>query len=233
MSEAARPTNRSSEEMEMRALIVPEMRRRWPDARIIHELPTRYSTNRIDLAAVTETRIVTVEIKSSRDVLTRLEKQLMAFHSVSSLMVVALAPAWLDDAVHAAQIAGLVRKTGYSFTETWKVCVATGSIENDGWSRGTRQPWAAHMLDMLHVTELHCVGGIHGIGVGPRAVHKHLVTRLADALTGRQVTRSVCAALRARRGFAAGTDDPIISDQIMSQRLAMGIVPALALAQVA
>ena len=33
---------------------------------------TVYSSNRIDLAAVTETEIVSVEIKSSRDVLDRL-----------------------------------------------------------------------------------------------------------------------------------------------------------------
>ena len=62
-------TNRSSEELAMRDLVVPELRRRWPTARIIHELPTRYSSNRIDLAAVTESAIIGVEIKSSRDVI--------------------------------------------------------------------------------------------------------------------------------------------------------------------
>ena len=50
----------------MRALIVPELRKRWPAARIVHELPLRYSTRRIDLAAITETEIISVEIKSSK-----------------------------------------------------------------------------------------------------------------------------------------------------------------------
>ena len=88
------PVNRSSEELEMRALIVPELRKRYPSARIIHELPLRYSTNRIDLAAVTEDEIVTVEIKSSRDVVDRLERQLREFAPISSRLICALAPKW-------------------------------------------------------------------------------------------------------------------------------------------
>ena len=50
----ASATLRSDEELQMRALIVPELRKRYPSGRIIHELPLRYSTSRIDLAAVTE-----------------------------------------------------------------------------------------------------------------------------------------------------------------------------------
>jgi hypothetical protein len=89
-------TNRSGEELAMRALIVPELRKRYPSARIIHELPLRYSSNRIDLAAVTETEIISVEIKSSRDSLDRLEGQLRAFQPISARIITALAPKMTD-----------------------------------------------------------------------------------------------------------------------------------------
>jgi hypothetical protein len=85
---------RSDEELAMRALVVPKLRARWPEARIIHELPLRYSKRRIDLAAVTPTEIIAVEIKSSRDVMDRLEAQIRAFLPVSQLVMVCLAPVW-------------------------------------------------------------------------------------------------------------------------------------------
>jgi hypothetical protein len=73
----------------MRDLIVPRLRAEYPGARIIHELPLRYSERRIDLAAITESEIVSVEIKSSNDVSDRLESQMRAFQPISSL-----APVW-------------------------------------------------------------------------------------------------------------------------------------------
>lgn len=214
---------RSSEELEMRALVVPELRKRYPAARIIHELPLRYSTNRIDLAAVTETEIVSVEIKSSKDVIDRLEAQLRAFVPISARMIVALAPKWNEKLAVKE-----VRKPGYvlyqqQYTEAqsvirsvsrgieiWSVDAAARTVEKteSGYHRDVR-PWLSQMLHMLHVSELKWMAERHQILVGKRSTHESLVEDLSDLLTGREIKRGVCEALRSRDAFCDGTDAPI------------------------
>lgn len=226
-------TNRSDEELAMRALIVPELRKRWPSARIIHELPLRYSSNRIDLAAVTETEIISVEIKSSRDVMDRLEAQLRAFQPISARIVAALAPCWNEKLPgirfeHSSGGIGyreqctptqeIIRKVGG--VEIWTVDAAAGAITDiDGDYRRSRKPWLAQMLDMLHVAELVAIAHQHQIAVAKRPVHLALVSDLVDLLQGREVIRSVCAALRARDAFAQGTDAPIGTVEVAPRAL--------------
>lgn len=206
----------------MRALIVPELRKRYPTARIIHELPVRYSTNRIDLAAVTESEIVTVEIKSSRDVMDRLEAQLRAFLPISSRIIAALAPCWNEklpmlEIKHDygtgyrqkyTETQEIIRRVGG--VETWTVDAAAGAVTvTDGeWHRG-RKPWLAQMLDMLHVSELVHIAARHRIVTAKRPVHLTLVSDLVDMLQGREVVAEVCRALRARDAFWEGSDPPI------------------------
>lgn len=219
---APRKQNRSSEELEMRALIVPELRKRWPGARIIHELPLRYSTNRIDLAAVTETEIVSVEIKSSRDVMDRLEAQLRAFQPISSRIIAALAPRWNKQlptletkrkgyTAHSLQYTPtqeIIRKVGG--VEIWTVDVAIGTMTvTDGGSYRSRKPWLAQMLDMLHVSELTEIANRHQITVAKRPVHLTLVADLVDLLQGREVVKAVCRALRTRNAFDKASDPPL------------------------
>lgn len=220
-----KPANRSDEEMAMRALIVPELRKRWPSARIIHELPLRYSTNRIDLAAVTPSEIVSVEIKSSRDVMDRLEAQLRAFKPISSRIIAALAPRWNE------KLPVLERKVEYGtsyalqYTETqqiiqnvhgveiWTVDAAAASIAvTEPGPYRARKPWLAQMLDMLHVAELVAIAGRHRIVVAKRPVHLTLVSDLVDMLQGREVVAAVCRALRERDAFCDGTDAPIFAE---------------------
>lgn len=223
MSEG-KPKNRSDEEMAMRALIVPELRKRYPSARIIHELPLRYSSNRIDLAAVTEWEIVSVEIKSSRDVMDRLEAQLRAFQPISSRIIAALAPRWnekLPTIRTEHPSGGIGHRRQYTPTqeiinriggvEVWTVDAASGAItEMDGDYYSKRKPWLAQMLDMLHVSELVDIANRHQIVTAKRPVHLTLVSDLVDMLQGREVVAAVCRALRARDAFCEGTDAPII-----------------------
>lgn len=216
--------NRSSEELQMRELIVPELRKRYPSARIIHELPVRYSTNRIDLAAVTETEIISVEIKSSKDVIDRLEAQLRAFQPISARIIVALAPRWNEQlpTLKTEYEGGAI---GYreQFTETQQIIRRVGGIEiwtvdaeagsvtvTDGdWHRA-RKPWLAQMLDMLHVAELIDIAHRRRVVVPMRPTHLTLVSALVDMLQGREVAADVCRALRARDAFCEGTDAPIL-----------------------
>lgn len=217
-----RKQNRSSEELEMRRLIVPELRKRWPSARIIHELPLRYSTNRIDLAAVTETEIVSVEIKSSRDVMDRLESQLRAFQPISSRIIAAVAPRWNEKLpmlekpfqggtsyqMQYTETQDIIRKVGG--VEVWTVDAGAGSIElTDGGPYRANKPWLAQMLDMLHVSELTEIAHRHQIAVAKRPVHLTLVTDLVDMLQGREVVKAVCRALRSRNAFDKASDPPL------------------------
>src|SRR3990167_6932001 len=209
----------------MRALIVPELRKRWPGSRIIHELPLRYSSNRIDLAAVLPTAIVSVEIKSSKDVAARLEAQVRAFLPVSSCVIVALAPKWNEKLPYKeikykygtgsvpqyTEAQETLRRIGASGIEAWTVCAEAGSIEVTSKAYHQSHPWPWHMLHMLHVAELVEIAGQHRIWQGKRPVHLNLVNACADLMTGREIIAAVCGALRARDAFAKESDPPALT----------------------
>lgn len=214
--------NRSSEELRMREIIVPELRKRYPTARIIHELSLRYSSNRIDLAAVTDTEIISVEIKSSKDVLTRLEAQLRAFKPISTRLIVALAPKWnerLPSLVTESKSCTsytpqftptqqILQHVGTSHMEVWTVDAAAGSIEVTDRAYRDNMPWLARMLHMLHVAELADIAARYRVWSGKRPVHLDLVRQCVDMMTGREIVGAVCRALRERDAFAHGTDEP-------------------------
>lgn len=213
---------RSSEELAMRDIIVPRLRERYPSARIIHELPLRYSSNRIDLAAVTETEIVSIEIKSSKDVADRLEAQLRAFAPISSRTIVALAPKWNEElpslkkpirggicySPQHTEAQGVIHRVG-GCLDVWTVSAEAGTIEVTQESYRTQRPWSYQLLHMLHVQELVCIAGRHRCWQGKRPVHLDLVNACNDLMTAREVTAAVCAALRERSAFAAASDPPV------------------------
>ncbi len=212
----------------MRGLIEPELRKRYPDARIVHELGLRYSTRRIDMAAIRPAQIICVEIKSSRDVADRLEAQLRAFVPVATRIIVALAPVWnerLDPVRHdhmdrRGRVVGswqeprltrpqaTIRALQCGWIETWtcdpdQACIA---VTEPAWHSNVA-PWALACLDLLHVAELAEIAVRHRID--HTGTHAVLVHRCADMLEGRQVMPAVCRALRTRSAFAQGSDAPL------------------------
>jgi hypothetical protein len=66
----------SASEERIRAKVEAAMRRRWPSARIVHELQLEQGGVRIDLAAVTTDHLAVAEVKSERDVLKRTKRQI-------------------------------------------------------------------------------------------------------------------------------------------------------------
>lgn len=215
----------------MRDLIVPELRKRYPRARIVHELPLRYSTNRIDLAAITESEIISVEIKSSVDVADRLEAQLRAFLPVSSRLIVALAPKWNEKLSYEVSehvvrglkvttrsprytpVQAILNRLSLPHSEVWTVSAEAGTIDVTNRSYRSNLPWLAQMLHMLHVAELVDIAGRHRCWQGKRPVHLDLVQACTDMMTGREIIKAVCAALRARGAFAEASDPPIVEDR--------------------
>lgn len=215
---------RSEEEGAMRCIVAAKLRDEYPGARIIHELPLRYSTNSIDMAAVTDSAIVAVEIKSSRDKLDRLERQLRAFAPICHRLIVALAPKWNEKlpAIEAREKYGFSYRTplteaqriiagvSESFIETWTVCASSSSVERtDGGYSRNEHPWAFRALYILHVAELKQILVKRCISSGGRYTHDVMVHAICAQLPGLDVMRAVCAALRTRAAFDQASDPPI------------------------
>jgi hypothetical protein len=228
-----KPPNRSGEELAMRELCVAELRRQFPSARIVHELSLRYSSNRIDLAAILEDGIIAVEIKSSRDVADRLEKQLRSFQPICTRIIAALAPKWNEKR---PSIATPHKSGGTSYVENlteaqeaisrvdrwgigvWTVCHESGKIEVTNAGSETRHLWSMHLLDILHVAELREIAARHRVPVPQPQRHWMLRDACAELMTGGEIRRAACQALRGRDAFAAGSDPPIVGTERQEKR---------------
>lgn len=71
--------NRSSHELAMREALEPWGRARWPDCRVVHELVVGHGTCRADMAFVSPSHLVAIEIKSQHDYADRLFQQACMF----------------------------------------------------------------------------------------------------------------------------------------------------------
>lgn len=216
--------NRSSEELQMREIVAARLRELWPDARIIHELPLRYSTNRIDVAAVTQDALAVVEIKSSKDDTSRLRAQLRGFEPIATNMICAVAPSHWTPATQ--EVKTLPRGgTQYSYTpcETRRIIddtvgfrcgvwlVEPGApiiVEHDHWPMRQR-PCVARLLDLMHVSELVAIAERHKVQTAKRPNHTDLTNLLNDHLTGATARRECYAALRNRDAFDKASDAPL------------------------
>ena len=216
------PREPEGEEAKMRALIVAELRKRWPDARIVHELPLFAmrggQKRRIDLAAITPTEIIAVEIKSGGDTLDRLEAQVRAFVPVASRVIVALAPVWNtprpgQSPQQRAQTDGMLilHRIDEPSVEPWIVDAAAGTVTLDrgGWRPSS--PWLSRMIAMLDLDELAEIARRHRLPCGRESTREDLLRDCVDHLSGREIVRATCAALRARERWVkyGASDRPI------------------------
>jgi len=172
------------------------LREVWPSARIVHELMLRQGGCRIDLAAITAERLIVVEVKSERDVLDRLRRQMLQARRVADCAIVALADkhwrkAWEGNHVSILEAA-----------EEDKVRLA---LERRARSTHAATTNAPARLEMLWASELRRVASTN-----ERASRGYSIQLAADNLTGAEVRRRVCAALRARPFPRA--DPPVLSE---------------------
>lgn len=166
---------RAKGEMMLRAL--------FPSARIIHELVLEQYGVRIDLAAVTGDRLICLEIKSERDGLTRLEAQVEMMQRVSDAWGVLVA------AKHVEAASKLLGRSLPIAEEDRRE--ALGSYLFRQAHAGLCN--APARLAMLWADELRAIRC-------PRyaAPRDMCIQAATDSLTGTEVRRAVCAALRAR-----------------------------------
>lgn len=205
-------------EERIREKVVASLRRRRPDARIVHELVLRQGGERIDVAAVWADGLILAEIKSERDKLTRLQRQLAAASELGAETWLCVAERWREPLAamsrHAlsyerVDIVRDGRTLGYTevplrnpayVPELSRVDIRyetegglTDLVMHPSWYLRYRQFSPFALLNMLWAEELRIITGL-----GSRSARQDCIDHAVEHLTGRQVRRSVCAAIRAR-----------------------------------
>lgn len=209
----------SAAEERIRAKAEAYLRANYADARIIHELVLDQGGCRIDIAAVGIDYIAVVEVKSEKDVLTRLPDQVRAAVKVSNRVTIcvaekkaagvkAMAEQYLDEKIVTRQGPnGEARSWHYAKNPVYVreidrkcfVMVEQPDGELRGESMGYFRDWILNpqdLLAMLWADELRAV--CYDLGVGPKSTRTNCIKLACDMLSGREVRRRVCRELRSR-----------------------------------
>lgn len=189
-------TSRSSEELAMRDHVEAWGRKRWPDARVFHELVVNEC--RVDIAFICPLDLIGVEIKSSKDVLTRLDKQARVFYNSLPEFWVAIAPKWVDSP-----------DKPYFHNE---IVIGENGIVPQRWhsirTQRNSAPYNA-MLGLLWADEARAIAARKGCLSGKRTPLHTVIPELALRLTGAEILGEVCRELRGRpTKFKA--DEPVM-----------------------
>ncbi len=207
------PAHRSDAEADIRIPAIARLREILPGCRIIHEINAgTWGPNRIDLLAVSETRILAAEIKSAKDKLTRLPAQIASMNRVAHGSVAVIHEKFLVEIGHLGYI---VPPDEARDTTCWvwprkergkhAYCGPDWHPANR-WKKPKLMP-PPDALALLWREELFQACADHGI----KATQKHRIEDMEDAikwaLTGEQITRLICRALRRRECTEA--DPPI------------------------
>lgn len=189
---AAPMSNRSAEELAMRDAIEAWGRARWPEARVVHELVV--SQCRIDMAFIAPAHLIGIEIKSSRDVMDRVKRQLEAFTHHLPEVWFAMAPKWDKVSVYPAGRLTVTEPGGV-------IPCPYGSPRIDPCC-------TVPMLALLWRAELVTIAARHDLPHSKRSRIRDLSAAIARGLTGDEIVTEVCRELRGRSAFWK-SDDPI------------------------
>lgn len=206
------PAYRSSAEGEVREAVVARLRELSPNARIIHEINvSTYGPNRIDVLAVTPNDIMAVEVKSSKDKLDRLPAQIASMRRCSNHVFAALHEKHLPSLSIGAMVPDEARGA---------IVWAFPRIERKGHVQCGAE-WAARdrwvkpkaclpstAIEILWRDELVQICASLGVRTS-KLTMEEAIDIIVWRMTGEQITRAVCAALRSRRCVEA--DPEIVS----------------------
>lgn len=198
----------SAAEREMRDAVAGYLRQQLPGFRIVHELVMGH-VNRADIAAIGRDRIIAVELKSSRDVLKRAEKQVSTFDALAHAVILVLDQKFFDRSPYKngeprCAAPDDVRRFN---TEIWHyprpepdAGYGGGSLyqwEIPQPSLRQRQPRAFDFLGLLWRSEL--IEEAERVRI---ATKKKDMATIASAMTwqmtGKEIAEAVCRQLRAR-----------------------------------
>lgn len=213
------PAYRSPAEAEIRDAVVARVRQHRPDARIIHEINACDFGNRIDVLAVDRAEIIAIEVKSAKDKLDRLPAQIKAMNGAAHHVIAALHEKFLVPARWAHRVPGSVEPPSEAKGATvWAFPEAGAEVGRAYGCAAWEMPRLAinaalpqGALRILWRDELYALCGQLRIDVGRRATMPEMSKALRWHCTGAELTRGICAALRARRCVEA---DPEIIERI-------------------
>lgn len=206
------PAYRSEAEGEIRTEVVKRLRELIPGCRIIHEINVESFGNRIDVLAVGNSEMAAVEIKSKKDKIDRLEAQAKAMRSISNRVFLALHEKFLINNSRGFYPPDIPNRFSSTFW-IYPIQDRPGYIEcgaewRDGKSRHKKEVknLPRDAIFMLWREELH--DACRALGL--KGVAKMTMAQAADELrwylTGEEITRLVCAKLRARKCVEADSE---------------------------
>lgn len=192
-----------SSERAIRGAAVDRARTLWPQARIIHELNVDQGEARADLAVVTPSRLILIEVKSERDKLHRLSHQLRHFGPVAHAVIVAAHDRWCvgsklpNECVRTIiDYAGVGHLWQHPSGKMW-TAPAMYAV-----------PWHWRMLSLLWSDELRGIASRLNLARVQSATTNELARSLALLMPGRDIELAVCSALRQRQFSEA--DPPVV-----------------------
>lgn len=189
---------RSSAEVEIREPVVERLRELLPGCRIVHEMCIAgQGSRRLDVAAITKTAIVGVEIKSEKDDLSRLREQWLAFTETCHHTIV------VAHAKHFTDVRFYGRVLDHPLFNDWSHRDSVWHYPRHGaeWSFDlTRlqrmQPKPSALLNALWGSELRVECERHGLSGAARRTCPEMIRDMAWNMTGRQVCEAACRQLR-------------------------------------
>lgn len=199
----------SAAEKEIRDEVVAWFHAKEPRGRVVHELPLSgfSDAGRADLGVIFPDAIVLVEIKSERDKLSLLQKQFDAMRIRCHDLKLVCHEKWFADD------GGLRDQAWMKWSHEehlWRYPASPKGWNFDRYRLPLR-PESYPMLDMLWAAELRALYEWAGVSAAsPRMNMATMQRDLHDKLTGRQVVKGVCAALRQRAFHEA--DPPVAED---------------------
>lgn len=195
----------SAEEAQMRDAVIAWGRARWPTARVIHEL--QIGGCRTDLAFVSPSNLAVIEIKSSLDVMDRLDRQVRNYTANAPEVWIAFAPKWfgyIRD--HAPYGVGWLQVEDGKVEDTFQFGPNYSGQRHANLDRLRTVP----MLYLLLKPELQSLGRQYGLPIKAKMTCIDLYQVLARGLTGDQIVHGACAHLRARSvGWVADVPIPL------------------------
>lgn len=191
---------RSVEEQEIRDAVVAQLRKTFPTGRIIHELNIENGETRADVACVTTDTLVLCEIKSEKDTLKRLLKQVNSFSPVAHYMAVVAHSKWLTNDHHNDDIRNVLKNTTVPYV-IWEYPRRKlfPFVHQEWWGFYKKQrPWTARMLALLWSEELRDACRASNITVAKTSTRERCIKRLIETLPTPEIEKLVCNALRQR-----------------------------------
>ena len=192
------PAYRSEAEAEVRNAVIERLRSIRPHARIIHEINDGGS-NRFDLMAVSPEEIISCEIKSSKDTLDLLPAQMTAMLAMSHHVIVAIHEKHRDE---------------YDKLANWRPRLWVYPEVKDDWRLAWRSPHETtqtaapiRALRAVWKDELLQICAAHRISANSRSRCEDMRRDLVWHLSGKELTRAICAAFRQRDCIEADPPD--------------------------